>query len=189
VVLARTDGPGEPKLVAYFVKRAGVSATAAELRDFLTHRLPAHMVPYAYVELDAVPLTMNGKIDRQMLPRPSDATQGAPEAVTTPLEIQIMEIWSDTLGTRRVGVGDNFFDLGGDSLLLAGVHVRLKRDLSIDVPITDLFEFPTVRSLASHLSRNSAASSSFEDARQRAHKQRAAFARKYEGVRGRRERS
>jgi acyl carrier protein len=186
VVVARDDGPGEPKLVAYVVKKAGRPSTALELRDFLKQKLPAHMVPYAYVQLDSLPLTVNGKINRNLLPRPADSAPAEPEVASTPLEKQIIDIWCDVLRTRHVGTGDNFFDLGGDSLLVAGMHARLQKDLSVDIPITDLFEFPTVRSLARHLTRNSPASPTFDDAAQRAQKQRAAFARKHEGrLRGR----
>ena len=185
VVVARNDGPGEPRLVAYVVKKAGQIATAPELQDFLKQKLPAHMVPYACVQLDSLPLTVNGKIDRNRLPPPAEFVRGESEAGSTPLEEQIMKIWCAVLDTRSVGVDDNFFDLGGDSLLLAAVHTCLQRDLSLNIPITDLFEFPSVRSLAHHLARKSLQSSSFGDAAQRAQKQRAAFARKHDGrVRG-----
>jgi amino acid adenylation domain-containing protein len=180
VVLARKDGPGEQKLVAYFVKNGDRSPTANELREFLRTRLPDHMVPYAYVQLDALPLTVNGKIDRAVLPPPVDAIPAEPAATLTQLEQEIVDIWCQTLGTRCVGLGDNFFDLGGDSLLLATVHINLQKKLETEISITDLFEFPTVRSLARHLSTKSSAEPSFVDAQQRAQKQRAAFARKRE---------
>jgi amino acid adenylation domain-containing protein len=180
VVLARKDGPGEQNLVAYFVKKADGSPTTNDLREFLRTRLPEHMVPYAYVQLDALPLTVNGKIDRDVLPAPAVAVPAEPEATSTQLEQAIIDIWCQTLGTRRVGLGDNFFDLGGDSLLLATVHTRLQEKSKIEIPITDLFEFPTVRSLARRLSPKSSGEPSFIGAQQRAQKQRAAFARKHE---------
>jgi amino acid adenylation domain-containing protein len=179
VVSARKDGPGEQKLVAYFIKKADRSPAANELREFLRTRLPDHMVPYAYVQLDALPLTVNGKIDRAVLPAPTDAIAAEPTATLTPLEQEIVDIWCQTLDTRRIGLGDNFFDLGGDSLLLATVHINLQKKLETEISITDLFEFPTVRSLARHLSAKSSAEPSFVDAQQRAQKQRAAFARKH----------
>jgi amino acid adenylation domain-containing protein len=180
VVLARQDGPGEPKLVAYFVKKSDHSPTANVLRDFLRTRLPEHMVPYAYVQLLAFPLTVNGKIDRAVLSPPTGDGPAKPEMASTRLEQSIVEVWCQTLGKSRIGLNDNFFDLGGDSLLLATIHTRLQKDLKATIAITDLFEFPTVQSLAHRLSGQAPADPSIVDAQQRAQKQRAAFARKNE---------
>ena len=180
VVLARRDGPGEQKLVAYCVYRAECRPTGNELREFLKGRLPEHMVPYAYVALDALPLTVNGKIDRAALPAPVIEAPVGFDTAATEIERAILDIWSDVLGTSQIGVGDNFFDLGGDSLLLARVHLQLRDKLKVDVPITDLFEFPTVRSLGRHLGKQSSAHPSIVDAHLRAQKQRAAFARRQE---------
>jgi acyl carrier protein len=138
------------------------------------------MVPYAYVQLDALPLTVNGKIDRTALPPPAVVAHAEPEAASTQLEQAIVDIWRETLGARLIGLGDNFFDIGGDSLLLATVHTNLQKKLNIEISITDLFEFPTVRSLARRLHEKSSAEPSFVDVRQRAQKQRAAFARKHD---------
>jgi acyl carrier protein len=138
------------------------------------------MIPYAYVQLDALPLTVNGKIDRAVLPLPAVAIPAEPEATATQLEQEIVDVWRQTLGKQHIGLGDNFFDLGGDSLLLATVHTNLQKNLKVEISITDLFEFPTVRLLARHLSTKSSAEPSFVDAQQRAQKQRAAFARKHE---------
>jgi amino acid adenylation domain-containing protein len=180
VVLARKDGPGEQKLVAYFVKKADRLPNSNDLREFLRTRLPEHMVPYAYVQLDTLPLTVNGKIDRAALPPPTVVATAEPEATSTQLEQAIIDVWRQTLGTPVIGLGDNFFDIGGDSLLLATVHTTLQKQMNIEISITDLFEFPTVRSLARHLSTRSSVESSLGDVQQRAQKQRAAFARKHE---------
>jgi amino acid adenylation domain-containing protein len=182
VVVARKDGPGEPRLVSYFVKKTDRPPATNELREFLHGRLPAHMVPYAYVELEALPLTVNGKIDRAALPAPGIApqTDSAVEAAGTQLEQTILDVWRKTLGTERIGVSDNFFDLGGDSLLLVTVRASLQKALQIEIPTTALFEFTTVRSLARHLGDKETASPSLSDAQQRAQKQRAAFARQRE---------
>jgi amino acid adenylation domain-containing protein len=180
VVVARQDGPGEQKLVAYFVKKGSCLPTANDLRGFLRTRLPEHMIPHAYVQLDALPLTVNGKLDRAVLPPPAAAVTEGPEAASTQLEQAIVDIWCQTLGVRRIGLADNFFDLGGDSLLLATVHTILQRHLKIEISITDLFEFPTVRSLAHRLSGKPSAAPSFAEAQQRAQRQREAFARKPE---------
>jgi amino acid adenylation domain-containing protein len=176
VVSARKDGPGEPKLVAYFVKKAHGAPTAQDLRQFLKQRLPDHMVPYAYVLLDALPLTVNGKIDRSDLPPPGERIVAESGVAATKLEQEIAEIWRQVLGTPRVGVGDNFFDLGGDSLLLATVHARLRQHLKIEIPITDLFEFSTVRSLARRIGDKTSEGRSFTGAQERAKNQRSAFA-------------
>jgi amino acid adenylation domain-containing protein len=177
VVLARKDSPGEQKLVAYYIQRAECGITASELQEFLKTKLPEHMVPYAYIALHALPLTVNGKIDRAALPAPVIAPAAEPDTGGTELERAILEIWRQVLGTPQIGVGDNFFDLGGDSILLATVHLKMQEKLKVEVPITDLFEFPTVRSLGRHLGANSSERPSFVDAQQRAQKQRAAFAR------------
>jgi amino acid adenylation domain-containing protein len=178
VVLARKDGPGEQKLVAYFVTKTNYSLAAKDLQEFLRKRLPEHLIPYAYVPLDTLPLTINGKIDRAVLPPPATAMPAELEATSTQLERTIVDVWCQVLGTKRIGLGDNFFDLGGDSLLLAAVHTELQKNLSAEIAITDLFEFPTVRSLARHLGAKSPAEPTLVEAQQRAQKQRAAFARK-----------
>jgi amino acid adenylation domain-containing protein len=177
VVLARKDGPGDQKLVAYCIFEAGRRPPAGELQDFLKTKLPEHMVPYAYVALETFPLTVNGKIDRAAFPAPVTAPPADLVVAATELEQAILEIWCQVLATHQIGIGDNFFDLGGDSILLANVHFRLQNKLKIEVPITDLFEFPTIRSLGRHLTAKSTAQPSLVDAQQRAEKQRAIFAR------------
>jgi len=148
----------------------------AELREFLRRKLPEHMIPYAFVELDALPLTINGKIDRAALPPPPLATATDSETTRTQSERSIADIWCEVLNVARVGRNDNFFDLGGDSLLLGAVQTKLQKVLQTEISITDLFEFPTVGSLARHLNGKPASESSILDAQQRAQKQRAAFA-------------
>ncbi len=150
VVLARKDSAGESHLVAYVVGRPAT----AELRRFLQERLPDYMVPAAYVTLDAFPLNASGKVDRRALPapetvRPALATDYAAPAAE--IEHAIAGIWQDVLNLERVGVHDNFFDLGGHSLHLLRVHSALKSDLGRDVPMVAMFQFPTVSTLAKHL--------------------------------------
>ncbi|WP_244425465.1 amino acid adenylation domain-containing protein [Bradyrhizobium sp. STM 3843] len=171
VVLARKDGPGEPKLVGYYLG----SASAGELRDHLVAKLPEHMVPHTFVRVDAFPLTINGKIDRAALPAPALPTLPRQVEPGTQLEAELAVIWRQVLEKTQVGFDDNFFDLGGDSLLLAGVQTRLQALLQAEVPITDLFEFPTIRSLARRLELRNTPSSA-QAVEQRAMKQRAAFA-------------
>jgi len=118
-IAARKDGPGEKKLVAYFVPKAGAAPSGAELREFLQAKLPAHMVPYAYVQLSALPLTLNGKVDRDKLPAPDlSASIRNREYVAprTPEETALARILAEVLKLERVGVTDNLFELGADSL-------------------------------------------------------------------------
>jgi acyl carrier protein len=124
------------------------------LRHYLREWLPEHMVPAAFVMLTELPLTPNGKLDRKALP-PPDRTRASVEGVfvapRNALERSIAAIWQEVLGLDRVGVHDNFFDLGGHSLLLIRVHTRLRECLRMDHTITDLFRFPTVSALAKAL--------------------------------------
>ncbi len=152
---AMVCGEGDGRhLVAYVVERARGEATPARLREFLRRRLPEYMVPSAFVILDALPLTPNGKVDRRALPapvvgRPSEQAYVAPRSE---IEEKIAAIWRSVLGVESVGARDNFFDLGGHSLRLLQVHRRLVEELGRDLPVTDLFEYPTVEGLANHLS-------------------------------------
>jgi pristinamycin I synthase-3/4 len=149
VVVAREDAPGDQRLVAYVVLRR--TQEGEGLRAHLKERLPAHMLPSAFVVLDALPLTSNGKIDRAALPAPDrSANESAPSFVAprTPLEESLCGIWAEILGVGRVGVEDNFFELGGHSLLATQVMSRIRKTLQIELPLRALFEQPTVASLA-----------------------------------------
>jgi amino acid adenylation domain-containing protein len=152
------------------------------LRDYLRDRLPEYMVPFAFVMLDALPLTPNGKVDRKNLPsaagrRPGTLT-GEFVAASSHVERQIARVWQEVLGTETVGVHDNFFDLGGHSLLMVRVHGRLCEVLKRELSIVELLRYPTVASLAAYVSAEldeaAAIASSVEE---RASRQREAFAR------------
>ncbi|HEX2077989.1 MAG TPA: amino acid adenylation domain-containing protein [Longimicrobium sp.] len=152
VAVVRQDAPGDARLVAYVVP-AGDPPGADVLRRALAQRLPDHMVPSAYVMLDAFPLTPNGKVDRRALPAPEarrDLAGGFVEAATE-AEEKIAAIWREVLGTDRVGVEDNFFDLGGNSLSLIRLAQRLAEAMGSTATAVDLFRFPTVRAQAAHL--------------------------------------
>ncbi|MET8010137.1 non-ribosomal peptide synthase/polyketide synthase [Streptomyces sp. NPDC005271] len=140
---------GAKRLVGYVVPAPDASPTAASLRDFLGRILPPHMVPSAFATLDALPLTPNGKVDRRALPDPDPApSSGAGHvAPRTPLESRIATIWADVLGLERVGVHDNFFDLGGDSILSIQVVSRA-RQAGLRLSTKDLFTHQTVAALA-----------------------------------------
>jgi non-ribosomal peptide synthetase component F len=180
-VVPNTDENGSKRLVAYYVP-AGSEVKAAELRAFLTERLPQYMIPALLVPVSALPLTPNGKIDRAAFPAPCAAVQpqSAVETATTQLERTIVGIWSQQLGSEQVRLDDNFFDLGGNSLSLVRIHMSLRKALQVEIPMTVLFEFTTVRSLARYFSGQVSAEPSFSEAQQRARKQRAAFARQRE---------
>src|SRR6185436_1862388 len=148
VAVAREDTPGDRRLVAYVVGDAAADA----LRQGLRERLPGYMVPAAFVTLAALPLTPNGKVDRKALPAPE--WQGPEEshlAPRTPVEEILAEIWAELLGLERVGVVDHFFDLGGHSLLATRVMSRLRSAFSVEMPLRDLFEFPTLADLAARV--------------------------------------
>jgi amino acid adenylation domain-containing protein/non-ribosomal peptide synthase protein (TIGR01720 family) len=151
VVLARDEGPGEKRLVAYVVPLPAQSVPLSELRSFLQAKLPDYMVPAAFVLLPALPLTPNGKLDRRALPPPE---QGRPElkrayvAPRTPTEEVVAGLWAQVLGIEQVGVEDNFFELGGHSLLATQVLSRLRTAFQVELPLRALFEAPTVAGLA-----------------------------------------
>ncbi len=148
VVAVRDDAPGGPLLVAYVVAD-GDGAPDGELRAWLRERLPEHMVPSAFVALERIPLTPNGKTDRRALPAPEGGA--GPAAYTPPrtsAEELLAEIMADVLGLERVGVHDNFFDIGGHSLVATRVVARIRRELGIQLPLRALFDAPTVAELA-----------------------------------------
>ncbi len=147
VVLAREDAPGVKRLVAYVTSREGQTAIAADLALALRESLPAHMVPSAFVVLEKFPLTPHGKVDRRALPAPE--TQAAQEYVAprTPLEETLCEVWASVLPVERVGVHDNFFDLGGDSILSIQVVSRLA-DRGLQCRPIHMLQYPTVAELA-----------------------------------------
>ncbi|MGH3946770.1 MAG: amino acid adenylation domain-containing protein, partial [Pseudonocardiaceae bacterium] len=153
-VVARADGPGPKRLVAYVVAAAGGPAPAAgELRTLLADSLPDYMVPAAFVSLDALPLTRNGKLDRKALPAPASgvARSAGYLAPRTEPEAVLAGIWAEVLRVDRVGVDDNFFELGGDSILSIQVVSRA-RQAGLGVLPRDVFTHPTVAGMAASVS-------------------------------------
>ncbi|SMF97571.1 amino acid adenylation domain-containing protein/thioester reductase domain-containing protein [Methylomagnum ishizawai] len=150
-VVAREDQPGHPRLVAYVVPDRA-DAPEAELRRFLKACLPEHMVPGAFVILECLPSTPNGKLDRSALPAPGgNATVAPPVAPRDPWERQLAGLWREVLGGGPIGIHDNFFDLGGHSLAAMRLVARLRERLGIALPVARLFEAPTVAELAAWL--------------------------------------
>ena len=161
VVLAREDGAGDRRLVAYVTARvdgasagdAGQALDVEVLREQLKAVLPGYMVPSAFVVLQEMPLTPNGKVDRKALPAPdlSALQTGAYEAPRDELQEFIASVWGRVLGIDRVGINDNFFDAGGNSLSLIRVHDMLETRLKSGLSVVDLFQYPTILSLSEHI--------------------------------------
>src|SRR5215213_2623175 len=154
VVIVRDDS-GEKRLVAYVVPTGSLQASSAEaMREHLRSRLPDYMTPARFVFIDALPLTPNGKVDRRALPAPEGqnddpaATYVSPQ---TPTEELLANIWAHVLQVERVGIRDGFFDLGGHSLLATQVMSRIREAFGFELPLRELFDYPTVRELAQRL--------------------------------------
>jgi hypothetical protein len=154
-VVAREDVAGEKRLVAYYTawnpneKATGVG----ELRSHLSGKLPDYMVPAAYVRLEGMPLTANGKLDRKALPLPEGdayAVRGY-EAPQGELETRLAAIWADVLKMDRVGRNDNFFELGGHSLLAMQVMARIRHIFNLELAVRSIFDEPTIAGLAGEL--------------------------------------
>jgi acyl-coenzyme A synthetase/AMP-(fatty) acid ligase/acyl carrier protein len=154
VVALHGEGSGQ-ELIAY-IKHSHGSEDDGHLRSWLKEQLPDYMVPSAFISLAEIPLTPNGKVDRKRLPKPQTSTRAGSTPTALPrnrLEEQLAEVWSEILRVDRVGIRDNFFDLGGHSLLLIRVHSRLRQELDADIAVIDLFRYPTIESMASWLDR------------------------------------
>jgi acyl carrier protein len=127
-------------------------ATAAELRDHLASRLPAYMVPADFRFVETYPLTPNGKVDRKALAESGGTSTGHSQVSDDSLQSRILALWSEILGSTVTDASANFFDLGGNSIHLAVVHVRLREIAGREFPITDLFAHTSAKALAAHLS-------------------------------------
>lgn len=180
VVLAREDVPGDQRLVAYVIPHASFSLDEERLRTHLRERLPEWMLPAHYVELREFPQTPNRKVDRKALPAPSADPGRSRKDFVAPesdVEDQIASIWKEVLRVPQVGREDNFFDLGGHSLLAVKTHRRLCEIFAHELRIIDLFRFPTLRSLAEHIS-GSGSAPSLERSQERADMRRKSMSRR-----------
>lgn len=150
VVDVRKDGTGAKYLVGYFVSETELSVS--DLRGYLLQVLPEYMVPTAFMQLEEIPLTSNGKVDRRALPEPDASLNTGTEYVApeTDLEGVLAEIWSEVLGREQVGVNDNFFDLGGDSIKAIQVSTRLK-NRGLQCSVQDIFTYQIVSQVALHV--------------------------------------
>jgi amino acid adenylation domain-containing protein len=177
IVVATADREGEPKLAAYVVGDGSDDLAVADLKGYLGARLPKYMLPKWIIPLANLPLSPNGKVDRSSLPmpgpdRPHFEAMGTPD--DGPMGV-VAQIWAGVLA-RQVGPDDNFFDLGGNSLEFIEVHAELQRRFGREFPITDLFDQTTVRKLAAHLTRVSESTRGLTQVRERARRQKEAFA-------------
>ena len=151
-VVVRPDPLGENQLVAYIVAKGGSRPAVPDLRQYLGEALPDYMVPSRFFFLEAMPLTPNGKINRKALPAISD--QGNPDleksfvAANDSLEMQLTKIWESVLKTKPIGIKDNFFEIGGHSLLAARLFSRIEKTMGLNLPLATLFQAPTIDLLA-----------------------------------------
>lgn len=153
VVACREVAPGEKALIAYVIPKTKETDTVG-LRAYLRERLPDYMIPSYFVMLDSFPMTPNNKIDRKSLPMPEKTALGASTDMMQPSNDEqktVADIWKEVLGRENVGLNENFFDLGGHSLLLAKVRSKIFKTMNIDLQIIDLFKYPTVNTLSAYL--------------------------------------
>ena len=155
-VVAREDGTGNKVLAAYVFAKPNSELTSRDLREFLGTFLPEYMVPTIFVQMDELPLTSHGKIDRQALPTPTRENALRDEILTPPrteLEGQVGAILTGLLGTNDLGVNDNFFMVGGNSFLGVQLIARLRETFGVEVPLRSLFEAPTIAELSAHIAQ------------------------------------
>lgn len=151
VALVREDNPGDQRLVAYVVPAGDSTVEAEQLRRLCKTMLPPFMVPSAFISLDAFPVTANGKLDRGALPAPDGSRPQLARvyvAAQTPVEEELVTIWSEILGVTRIGLDDDFFDLGGHSLLAVKMLSRVLESFDVDLYLNAIFEHSTIRELA-----------------------------------------
>ena len=169
VATIRQDDRGDKRLICYVVLEHEISMQ--ELRAHTREKLPEYMVPSVFVALEALPLTPNGKVDRKALPAPEpvhQATENVYLEPSTDLERALVEIWKELLQLEKVNVSDNFFDIGGHSLLMLQMHGKLNDTLGQSLTMIELFQYPTISSLAQYLSQSESHEQSFEQSQNRA---------------------
>lgn len=170
VVAAQPDEAGDKRLVAFVVPQASAGLTQDDLRTFAREYLPLYMIPSVFMLLGALPLMPNGKVDRRSLPVPEKEHQSSREPVAprNSVEQGIARIWQDLLQAQTVGVNDNFFDLGGHSLLLIQLHSQLRQVFGADISLVDLYEHPNIESQARLISRPTAGTDTLAQSEERA---------------------
>ncbi|MGB7604525.1 MAG: amino acid adenylation domain-containing protein, partial [Lutisporaceae bacterium] len=155
IVIVHTDNTGEKGLVAYIVPKTNSDEkySEASLKEYLKKKLPKYMIPAMFIQLENIPLNINGKVDRFALPKPDIQQRGSDESFIEPRnkeEIEMAKIWAKTLGTPKIGIDDDFFDLGGDSFKA----IKLVRSISRTLGVMELFKNSTIRELVAYLSKD-----------------------------------
>jgi len=152
-VVLREDKPGEPRLASYVTAaKSGVEPDTEALRQYLKQRVPEYMVPASIMVLAQLPLSPNGKLDRRQLPTPEPPRRVQQYvAPRTELEEELVKIWQEVLSLNRVGVEDNFFDLGGHSLVATQMVSRVRARCKVELSLQSIFQHPTIASLAIHV--------------------------------------
>ncbi|WP_158941509.1 amino acid adenylation domain-containing protein [Granulicella sp. S190] len=181
-VVARADKAGTQRLAAYYVAAPGAEVTTRSLGEFFVAKMPAQMRPSSYTAVKQIPLTVNGKLDAAALPDPAvvsaSVAQGNSAAQSlSKTEERVSKVFLEVLGLSGMGLDDNFFDSGGTSLLLISAHLQLQNQFERSIPITVMFECPTVRTLAKRLANEGSTTAEKAAVQQQAQKARGAFAR------------
>ena len=156
VALIREEAFGDKRIVAYITLLADQHFSEIELRQYLKKKLPEYMVPSIFVKMETMPLTPNGKIDRKSLPQPKiDRPELVQEFILPQNELQesVSRLWSKILKIDKIGIDDNFFDLGGDSLLSVQLVMLLEKEMKIEIPVVKFFQYPTIRNFADYIER------------------------------------
>jgi amino acid adenylation domain-containing protein len=156
VVMAREDVPGDKRLIAYFVAAKQSVPSTTQLHQFLANKLPDYMIPSTFISLKNLPLTSNGKVDRNALPEPQKIQRkvnASYVAAQTQLEQTIAKVWQEVLQVENVGVQESFFELGGHSLLVVQMQEKLVKALNRQMPVAILFQYSTIQALAQYLSK------------------------------------
>jgi amino acid adenylation domain-containing protein len=180
VVLARSDEAGDKRLVAYIVTEQKSTLALDELNRFLEGQLPDYMIPKAFVMLEALPITANGKVNRNALPSPAQRPLAAEEDVSPQTEVEqnIAAVWQEVLNVEKLGIHDNFFDLGAHSIHIGQVNGKLKALLNRDISMIEMFKYPTISSLTKYLNQSQVQATSYKQIHARAQKKRDALHRK-----------
>ncbi|WP_094531648.1 non-ribosomal peptide synthetase [Pseudanabaena sp. SR411] len=156
IVIAKDDPLGNKSLIAYVVAKPETELTTSQLRNFLKENLPDYMIPAAFVVMDKLPLTPNGKVDKKALPSPEEMRSQAVDDYVMPqtaAERLIASVWQEVLQINNVGIYDNFFEIGGNSLLLVQAYSKLQNLFGSQVSMVILFRYPNIHALAEHLSQ------------------------------------
>jgi len=156
VVIVREDTPGDKKLVSYIIKKEEQKIDVAELRQFLKTKIPDYMIPSSFIFIEQFPLTPNGKIDRKALPSPIEAAPQLDKVYLEPqteMEKKLAKIWSDVLKIQRIGIDENFFEIGGHSMIAVTLMVKIEKELGKRLPLAILFDHSNIHDMAQLLEK------------------------------------